>query len=196
MSFLALFFNFVRIATPCKSPSSIPMESAARRFSMTACRPRHSSGPPGCAPSCAARRGWASRSTSTTPKSTCRQIHARVKKLAAEQSADIADATAGVGVKLVHGRGELVDPTPGLARHRLRATAPDGSVTEHDADFVLIATGRQPADPAIGPTRRRTHPHLAPALRPEGAARSTSSWSAPVSPAPNSRTPTPSWGCR
>ena len=72
------------------------------------------------------------------------QIHARVRKLAAEQSDDIATQLRAVGVKLVHGRGELVDPTPGLARHRLRAAAQDGTVTEHDADFVLIATGASP----------------------------------------------------
>ena len=45
---------------------------------------------------------------------------------------------------LVAGRGELVDPAPGLARHRIRATAADGSVSEHDADVVLIATGASP----------------------------------------------------
>lgn len=72
------------------------------------------------------------------------QIHDRVRRLASEQSADIAEQLRKVGVKLVQGRGELVDPTPGLARHRLKATAPDGTVTEHDADFVLIATGASP----------------------------------------------------
>src|ERR1700753_2365300 len=46
------------------------------------------------------------------------QIHARVRKLAAEQSADIAAQLRGVGVRLVAGRGELVDPRPGMARHR------------------------------------------------------------------------------
>ncbi|WP_062908841.1 NAD(P)H-quinone dehydrogenase [Mycobacterium avium] len=54
------------------------------------------------------------------------QIHARVKQLATEQSADITEQLLGVGVRVVAGRGELIDPTPGLARHRIKATAPDG----------------------------------------------------------------------
>jgi pyruvate/2-oxoglutarate dehydrogenase complex dihydrolipoamide dehydrogenase (E3) component len=77
------------------------------------------------------------------------QIHARVKDLAAAQSADITAQLLGVGVRVVAGRGELIDPTPGLAHHRVRAThtdpGPDGPVTsEHDADVVLIATGASP----------------------------------------------------
>ena len=77
------------------------------------------------------------------------QIHARVKRLAAEQSADIAAQLLSVGVNLVAARGELVDPTPGLARHRIKATAADGTTSEYDADVVLIATG---ASPRIMPT--------------------------------------------
>ncbi len=61
------------------------------------------------------------------------QIHARVKQLATEQSADITEQLLGVGVQVVAGRGELVDPTPGLACHRVKAThsdpGPDGPVT-------------------------------------------------------------------
>jgi NAD(P)H dehydrogenase (quinone) len=77
------------------------------------------------------------------------QIHARVKRLAAEQSADIAAQLRSVGVNLVAARGELVDPTPGLARHRIEATAADGTISEYEADVVLIATG---ASPRIMPT--------------------------------------------
>ncbi|HUH69878.1 MAG TPA: NAD(P)H-quinone dehydrogenase [Mycobacterium sp.] len=77
------------------------------------------------------------------------QIHARVKRLAAEQSADITAALLSVGVHVVAGRGELIDPIPGLARHRIKATAPDGSTSEYDAEVVLIATG---ASPRILPT--------------------------------------------
>jgi NAD(P)H dehydrogenase (quinone) len=77
------------------------------------------------------------------------QIHERVKRLASEQSADIAAQLRSVGVQVLSGRGELVDPTPGLACHRVRATAPDGTVSEHEADVVLIATG---ASPRILPT--------------------------------------------
>jgi dihydrolipoamide dehydrogenase len=77
------------------------------------------------------------------------QIHARVKQLATEQSADITDQLLSVGVHVVAGRGELIDPTPGLARHNIRAThsdrGPDGPVTsEYEADVVLIATGASP----------------------------------------------------
>lgn len=77
------------------------------------------------------------------------QIHARVKDLAAAQSADITDQLLGVGVRVVAGHGELIDPTPGLARHRVRAThsdpGPDGTLTaEYEADVVLIATGASP----------------------------------------------------
>ncbi|MDT5146973.1 MAG: hypothetical protein QOC58_1618, partial [Mycobacterium sp.] len=72
------------------------------------------------------------------------QIHERVKRLASDQSADIAAQLRSVGVQVVAGRGELVDPTPGLACHRVKATAADGSVSEHEADVVLIATGASP----------------------------------------------------
>ena len=77
------------------------------------------------------------------------QIHARVRQLATEQSADITDQLLGVGVDVVAGHGELIDPTPGLACHRVKAThsdrGPDGPVTsEYEADVVLIATGASP----------------------------------------------------
>ncbi|GAB1816643.1 NAD(P)H-quinone dehydrogenase [Mycobacterium sp. MUNTM1] len=72
------------------------------------------------------------------------QIHARVKQLATEQSADITDQLLGVGVRVVAGHGELIDPAPGLACHRIKATAPDGATTEYEADVVLIATGASP----------------------------------------------------
>ncbi len=72
------------------------------------------------------------------------QIHARVKHLAAAQSADITAQLLSMGVHVIAGRGELVDPTPGLARHRIKATAADGTTSEHDADVVLIATGASP----------------------------------------------------
>ncbi|OBK64168.1 NAD(P)H-quinone dehydrogenase [Mycobacterium sp. 1165178.9] len=77
------------------------------------------------------------------------QIHARVRQLATEQSADITDQLLGVGVHVVAGHGELIDPTPGLACHRVKAThsdpGPDGPVTsEYEADVVLIATGASP----------------------------------------------------
>jgi pyruvate/2-oxoglutarate dehydrogenase complex dihydrolipoamide dehydrogenase (E3) component len=72
------------------------------------------------------------------------RIHARVKLLATQQSADIAADLLSKGVTLVAGHAELVDSTPGLAHHRVQVTAPDGSTTEYDADVVLIATGASP----------------------------------------------------
>jgi NAD(P)H dehydrogenase (quinone) len=72
------------------------------------------------------------------------QIHDRVKTLAAAQSADITTQLLSMGVEVIAGRGELVDPTPGLSRHRIKATAGDGTTSEHDADVVLIATGATP----------------------------------------------------
>ncbi len=77
-------------------------------------------------------------------KLSLRQIHTRVKQLATDQSADITDQLLSVGVHVVAGRGELVDPTPGLARHNIKATADDGSTSEYEADVVLIATGASP----------------------------------------------------
>ncbi|HEY1841657.1 MAG TPA: NAD(P)H-quinone dehydrogenase, partial [Mycobacterium sp.] len=72
------------------------------------------------------------------------EIHQRVKMLAAAQSADITADLLSMGVELIAGRGELLDATPGLARHSIKVTAPDGATTVRDADVVLIATGASP----------------------------------------------------
>src|SRR5262249_17774480 len=72
------------------------------------------------------------------------EIHQRVKTLAAAQSADITADLLRMGVELIAGRGELVDATPGLARHRIKVPAPDGATMVRDADVVLIATGASP----------------------------------------------------
>ncbi|OBI40756.1 NAD(P)H-quinone dehydrogenase [Mycobacterium colombiense] len=72
------------------------------------------------------------------------QIHARVRQLATEQSADITDQLLSVGVHVVAGHGELIDPAPGLACHRIKATGADGTTSEYEADVVLIATGASP----------------------------------------------------
>jgi NAD(P)H dehydrogenase (quinone) len=72
------------------------------------------------------------------------EIHQRVKMLAAAQSADITSDLLSMGVELIAGRGELLDATPGLARHSIKVTAPDGATTMRDADVVLIATGASP----------------------------------------------------
>lgn len=91
------------------------------------------------------------------------KIHERVKSLAAAQSADIRTQLVNSGVEVIAGRGELIDPEPGLAHHRVRVTEHDGGSArlaggegkpgpphEHgaqrvlDADVVLIATGASP----------------------------------------------------
>ncbi len=72
------------------------------------------------------------------------EIHQRIKTLATEQSVDIAAQLLSMGVELIAGRGELVDAAPGLARHRVKVTARDGSTMIRDADVVLIATGASP----------------------------------------------------
>src|SRR6201996_1655669 len=73
-------------------------------------------------------------------------IHRRVKRLAAEQSEDVKAQLLSAGVKVIEGKGELVDTTPGLASHLVQATAPDGSTSVYDADVVLIATGASPRE--------------------------------------------------
>jgi len=72
------------------------------------------------------------------------RINERVKRLAAAQSADIADRLQSEGVTLIDGRGELVDDVPGMAQHRIKVTTPDGSTNLLEADVVLIATGASP----------------------------------------------------
>jgi NAD(P)H dehydrogenase (quinone) len=72
------------------------------------------------------------------------QIHDRVKTLATSQSADIAEQLCRQGVKLISGRGELCDPVPGMARHSVKVTEPDGTEQVLEADVVLIATGGSP----------------------------------------------------
>jgi NAD(P)H dehydrogenase (quinone) len=73
-------------------------------------------------------------------------IHERVKALAADQSADVKAQLLNAGVTVVAGKGELIDTALGLAAHRVRATAPDGSTSTYDADVVLIATGASPRE--------------------------------------------------
>jgi pyruvate/2-oxoglutarate dehydrogenase complex dihydrolipoamide dehydrogenase (E3) component len=72
------------------------------------------------------------------------QIQERVKTLAAAQSADIAARLASEGVNIIAGRGEFVDDVPGMAQHRVKVTAPDGTTTVLQADVVLVATGASP----------------------------------------------------
>jgi NAD(P)H dehydrogenase (quinone) len=84
-------------------------------------------------------------------KISLRQIHQRVKSLAAAQSADVAASLCSAGVTLISGRGELVDDLPGMARHRIKVTTADGATSVLQADVLLIATG---ASPRVLPSAR------------------------------------------
>ncbi|PEG33492.1 NAD(P)H-quinone dehydrogenase [Mycolicibacterium agri] len=72
------------------------------------------------------------------------RINERVKRLAAAQSADIAERLRREGVTLISGRGELVDDVPGMAQHRVKVTTADGATDVLPADVVLVATGASP----------------------------------------------------
>jgi dihydrolipoamide dehydrogenase len=73
------------------------------------------------------------------------RLNARVLRLAAEQSADIARRLEKEGVRVVQGRGRLDGP------ETVVATLPDGSEERLAADAVLVATG---AAPRVLPTAR------------------------------------------
>ncbi|CAI9405284.1 NAD(P)H-quinone dehydrogenase [Nocardioides sp. T2.26MG-1] len=66
------------------------------------------------------------------------RVNARVKQLAADQSADIGRRLARDGVTILKGRGRLAAPD------RVVAQLPDGSEEELPADAVLVATGAAP----------------------------------------------------
>jgi pyruvate/2-oxoglutarate dehydrogenase complex dihydrolipoamide dehydrogenase (E3) component len=84
------------------------------------------------------------------------EIHHRVKKLAADQSGDIKAQLLSAGVDVVAGKGALVDTSPGLAAHTVRATGPDGGTSTYQADVVLIATGASPRElPSARPDGER-----------------------------------------
>ncbi|WP_203336887.1 NAD(P)H-quinone dehydrogenase [Nocardioides limicola] len=65
-------------------------------------------------------------------------VNARVKRLAAEQSADIERRLIKENVRIVPGFGRLAGPD------RVLATLADGSVETLEADAVLVATGAAP----------------------------------------------------
>lgn len=71
--------------------------------------------------------------TATSIRVDLGRVNARVKALAAEQSADIARRLAKDGVTVIQGRGRLDGPN--------RVAVGD---TTYDADAVLIATGASP----------------------------------------------------
>ncbi|MGI8645952.1 MAG: NAD(P)H-quinone dehydrogenase [Nocardioides sp.] len=65
-------------------------------------------------------------------------VNERVKRLAAQQSADIASRLDREDVRVVHGRGRLDGP------ERVVVTTDDGGEQTLDADAILVATGAAP----------------------------------------------------
>lgn len=76
--------------------------------------------------------------TATTIRVDLAKVNARVKKLATDQSADIAARLDRDGVRVLRGRGRLA---PGMT---VVATLPDGSEEVLEADAILVATGAAP----------------------------------------------------
>jgi NAD(P)H dehydrogenase (quinone) len=77
-----------------------------------------------------------------------KMVNDRVKRLARDQSEDIARRLRREGVELVQGSGRLDGPQAVVAR------LDDGSEQRYDADVVLLATG--------------AHPRILPTARPDG----------------------------
>lgn len=72
------------------------------------------------------------------------QVNARVKALAKAQSADVRAQLQAVGVTILPGRGELVDPSAGLSIHHVAVQLPGGEQRRLEAEVVLLATGASP----------------------------------------------------
>jgi NAD(P)H dehydrogenase (quinone) len=70
-------------------------------------------------------------------------VHARVKRLARAQSADIATKLGKAGVELVHGRAHLGEDSLGHT-HQVVVTPVEGSEYSIKANVVLLATGATP----------------------------------------------------
>jgi pyruvate/2-oxoglutarate dehydrogenase complex dihydrolipoamide dehydrogenase (E3) component len=71
----------------------------------------------------------------------------RVRKLALDQSADIAERVRRAGVRVLLGRGRVVDP------HTMEARLSDGGSPERlEGDAILLATGSDPRRLPSAPT--------------------------------------------
>jgi pyruvate/2-oxoglutarate dehydrogenase complex dihydrolipoamide dehydrogenase (E3) component len=80
----------------------------------------------------------------TTIRVDLARVNARVKQLAADQSADIGRRLAKEDVTVVRGRGRLDPASGGQGAPRVLVSLPDGSEQAFEADAVLIATGASP----------------------------------------------------
>lgn len=72
------------------------------------------------------------------------RINARVKDLAAAQSADIRARLAEEGVRMIRGRASFAPSSPGMAQHVVNVVTPTGGEQTLEADVVLVATGASP----------------------------------------------------
>jgi NAD(P)H dehydrogenase (quinone) len=70
----------------------------------------------------------------------------RVRKLARDQSADITERVRGAGVRVLLGRGRVVDP------HTVEARPNEGGVERLEGDAILLATGSDPRRLPTAPT--------------------------------------------
>ncbi|WP_040833752.1 NAD(P)H-quinone dehydrogenase [Nocardia brevicatena] len=72
------------------------------------------------------------------------EVHERVKALALAQSSDISSKLKTAGVRVLAGRGRLLDGGAGRVTHRVEARLADGTQEIVEAEVVLIATGASP----------------------------------------------------
>jgi dihydrolipoamide dehydrogenase len=71
-------------------------------------------------------------------------VHARVKRLALAQSADVRARVEREGVRIIRGTAAFADEPSARAPHLVEARTHDGGREELPADVVLVATGATP----------------------------------------------------
>jgi NAD(P)H dehydrogenase (quinone) len=71
-------------------------------------------------------------------------VHARVKRLALAQCADVRARVEREGVRIIRGAAAFADEPSARAPHLVEARSQDGGREELPADVVLIATGATP----------------------------------------------------
>lgn len=73
-----------------------------------------------------------------------RELNARVRDLASEQSQDIHASMERHGIRILHGRGSFDDYNPKQTLHYVKVEKKDGGEETLECDLVLIATGASP----------------------------------------------------
>ncbi|HLU29493.1 MAG TPA: NAD(P)H-quinone dehydrogenase [Glycomyces sp.] len=83
-------------------------------------------------------------------------VNGRVRRLATQQSADIAQKVVAAGVDIVYGRAALRLETSHNYVHELRVTPLEGEPYDTDCDIVLLCTGATPRNlPSASPDGER-----------------------------------------